>query len=475
MSRRPTATKENRIPRVERQKRALASMRTWDRNYSAGDIGAIYASIRRWGFNGALRVWYDREDPDAEPPVVIAGNHTYLALLQMRDEDCDPPTNVDVGPDGDWYVDWVDVSHLSFPEAEAFAIADNRTTQLATYDEEKLATLLKEIAERDPADLDATGFDADDLDNLLRKLGQLDDSRPPAPEPRLDRLKELRDQWGTELGQLWEVPSLETAGRAHRILCGDSTDPEQVARLMAGERAVLFATDPPYLVGYDGTNHPQKWDKVIESGDGNKDWSDVYDDRWDDPTQGEELYDGFVGVALAEAVAPEAAWYCWHASRNQAMVERVWERHGAFVHQQIIWFKDHPILTRSWYMWQHEPCFFGWVRGKKPRQCSEVYPRSVWQFPRPRGENNEEHPTTKAVELFEIPMLEHTSRGDLVYEPFIGSGTQHVAAERLGRVCYGVEIQPAFVAVTLERLKEMGLTPRLVAPADVGTEPVIAE
>ena len=144
------------------------------------------------------------------------------------------------------------------------------------------------------------------------------------------------------------------------------------------------------------------------------------------------------------------------------MVERVWERHGAFVHQQIIWVKDRPMLTRSWYMWQHEPCFFGWVRGKKPRKASEDYPRSVWQFTSGRAETTDDHPTSKPVELFEIPMLEHTSRGDLCYEPFIGSGTQHVAAERLGRICYGLELQPAFVAVTLERLKEMGLEPRLV-------------
>jgi hypothetical protein len=259
-----------RVPRVERQKRALSSMRTWARNYNRGDIGAIYASIRRWGINGAVRLWCDRDNPDAAAPVVIAGNHTFLALLQMRDENCDPPANIDVGPDGDWYVDWVDVPHLTFAEAEAFAIADNRTTQLATYDEEKLVVLLKEIAEREPGDLDATGFDADDLDNLLRKLGQLDGG-PAAPPPRLDRIDELGEKWGTELGQLWEVPSLSVPGKAHRILCGNATNAEQVRRLMNGERAVLFATDPPYLVSYNGTNHPQGAAKKAKSGDGNKD------------------------------------------------------------------------------------------------------------------------------------------------------------------------------------------------------------
>jgi len=255
------------------------------------------------------------------------------------------PTNIDVAPDGDWLVDWVDVSHLTFPEAEAFAIADNRTTELATYDEEKLVVLLREIAERDPDDLVATGFDGDDLDNLLRKLGQLDDGKPPAPPARLERLEELWKKWGTELGQLWEVPSVATPGRSHRILCGDSTDAEAVRRLMAGERAGLFATDPPYLVGYDGTNHPESTTKKPRPGV-NRDWSTLYCDAdWD--KQDWDLYDRFIEVAIAEAITPNAAWYCWHASTHQAKVEAMWNKHGAFMHQQIVWVKAHPILTRS--------------------------------------------------------------------------------------------------------------------------------
>ena len=87
----------------------------------------------------------------------------------------------------------------------------------------------------------------------------------------------------------------------------------------------------------------------------------------DSPELGEKLYDAFVSVAVKCAIAEDAEWYCWHASRNQAPLEAVWEKNGAFVHQQIIWVKDPPILTRSWYMWQHEPCSFGWVKGNKPK------------------------------------------------------------------------------------------------------------
>jgi DNA modification methylase len=108
---------------------------------------------------------------------------------------------------------------------------------------------------------------------------------------------------------------------------------------MDGHRASLFATDPPYLVGYDGTNHPGAKGKRNK----NKNWSGSYGVTWDDAEANPELYDRFIGVAIAEAISPNAAWYCWHASRRQAMVEAVWEKHGAFVHQQIVWAKDRRL------------------------------------------------------------------------------------------------------------------------------------
>jgi DNA modification methylase len=249
--------------------------------------------------------------------------------------------------------------------------------------------------------------------------------------------------------------------KKHRLLCGDCTSEADVKRLMNGQRACLFATDPPYLVNYDGTNHPHKWTASHgRKHPGDKDWSDKYSDV-DSPELGEKLYDAFIGLAVQSAVTDDAAWYCWHASRKQVLLESVWERHNSFVHQQIIWAKDRPILTRSWYMWQHEPCFFGWVRGHKPKRMTKDYPPSVWSLPTIKPGETTDHPTEKPVELFAIPMRQHTKRGDLCYEPFAGSGTQLVAAESLGRVCYAMELSPPFVAVALERLEAMGLKPRL--------------
>ncbi len=281
------------------------------------------------------------------------------------------------------------------------------------------------------------------------------DTEPPLPQdPEADDFGEVR----VKPGDLWLIESRSLPGQGHRLLCGDSTAQADVARLMDGRRAALFATDPPYLVDYDGTNHPHKWHE--DPAAKNKDWSAGYHD-WDDSSQGEALYDGFVAAAIAEAIAPDAAWYCWHASRRQALLEAVWTRHGAFVHQQIIWVKDRPVLTRSWYMWQHEPCFFGWIRGQKPKRAAADYPRTVWQIPTIAPGTSTDHPTSKPIEVFCIPMEQHTAPGEVCYEPFAGSGSQLVTGERLGRLVYALEIAPRYCEVTLRRLEEMGCTVRL--------------
>jgi DNA modification methylase len=297
------------------------------------------------------------------------------------------------------------------------------------------------------------------LSDLAKEYGAQPGPKPlDDPGPKFDEAEELRKKWGVQLGQLW------TLGE-HRLLCGDSTNPADVTRLMNGKKALLFATDPPYLVGYDGTNHPgtRASEKRASL---NTDWSETYGATWDeaDSKQNVDLYERFIRVAVDIAVLPNAAWYCWHASRRQRMVEESWEKNGAFVHQQIIWSKpNRPILTRSWYLWSHEPCFFGWLKGKKPPKETVDYGRTVWEI---EGLNNAErpdHPTPKPLDCFAIPMRQHTKAGDICYEPFSGSGSQIIAGEREGRHVYAMEISPAYVAVTLERWAEAtGGTPRIV-------------
>jgi len=159
-----------------------------------------------------------------------------------------------------------------------------------------------------------------------------------------------------------------------------------------------------------------------------------------------------------------AGIYVWHASQRQLEVEQAMRECGILVHQQIIWVKNKPVLTHSFYMWQHEPCFFGWVKGNKPVRRDGEFPTTVWQVDVPilPGKASR-HSTEKPLELFAKPMRMHTEEGDVCYEAFSGSGTQLAAAEILKRRCFAMEIDPGFSAVALERLSEMGLTPKLIS------------
>jgi DNA modification methylase len=336
---------------------------------------------------------------------------------------------------------YVDLS----PEEERLVLATiDPVGALAVPDKDQLDALLRDVSTGDAA-IQAL------LADLAKDVGlDLEAPTGEAPEPQLDRAEELRAQWGTERGQLWLVPSQTVPGEVHRLLCGDSTDAGDVAGLMAGKRAVLMATDPPYLVNYQGGNHPQSWHNKAS----------VKDKHWDDYREGEgpEFFEQFLRVALEHALVPNAAIYQWHAHRRQALVEAAWHAAGLLVHQQIIWVKARAVLTHSHFMWQHEPCFYGWPEGHPPARKPPPNATTVWQIDQ-QGESDGIHPTQKPLATVSPCIEYHTERGEVCYEPFSGSGTCLVAAEQLGRLCYAVELAPEFVAVALQRLADMGLAP----------------
>ncbi|CAM3631923.1 DNA methylase [Thalassospira profundimaris] len=394
------------------------------RTHDEGQVAQIAGSIAEFGFVNPILI--------GEDGGVIAGHGRLMAARKLGLDD----------------VPVIRLGHLSETQRRALIIADNKIAENAGWDEELLRLELADLKAQD-FDLDLTGFDLSEIDRLLES----EDGEQQAggfvaedtiPEPPVEPVSRPGDLW--LLGD-------------HRLLCGDSTNADDVKRLMNGERAILFATDPPYLVDYDGTNHPQnsarkaKVAKGDTSGtDGNKDWSATYGVTWDDSSQGPDLYRGFIKAAIAEAIEPNAAWYCWHASRRQAMLEEVWTEMGAFQHQQIIWNKEKGVLTRSRYLWKHEPCLMGWIKGNMPPKAdgAEFLP-SVWDIHGLSGEERPDHPTPKPLDCFATPMRQHVEPGGLCYEPFSGSGSQIMAGESVGRRVFAMEISPVYVDVAVER------------------------
>jgi len=374
------------------------------RTHSEAQVAEIAGSIREFGFVNPVLI--------AEDGTLIAGHGRVLAARLLGMET----------------VPAITLAGLSDTQRRALVLADNRIALNAGWDEALLALELGDLKDAG-VDLGIMGFEDGELDRLLAGTEDADQgSTAPVVIPEPPRNPASRT------GDLWLLGD-------HRLLCGDSTSHDDVRRLMNGERAVLFATDPPYLVDYDGSNHPTR----------NKDWSASYGTTWDDSSQGAELYHQFIGAAVAEAITEDAAWYCWHASRRQAMLEECWEKAGAFVHQQIIWVKDRGVLTRSHYLWKHEPCFMGWRRPNRPPKVADQTLPSTWEMPSFAKDERPDHPTPKPLDAFGIPMRQHVARGGLCYEPFSGSGSQIMAGEANGRRVFAMEISPAYVDVAVER------------------------
>ena len=238
-------------------------------------------------------------------------------------------------------------------------------------------------------------------------------------------------------GDLWVL------GR-HRILCGDSGAREAVEQLLGAfdQKPTLLATDPPYAVEYDGSGHAHLW------GSSDKDWEDEWD-KGMDGTDALQLYLNFLKHAL-EFCAEHLPIYQWHAWKRSDVTWRAWEELGLLLHQQIIWVKSKPVLTRSHFMWSHEPCLYGWPQGSMPAKNRRPpnNETTCWMIDAP---GVRDHPTQKPLELFERPIKYHTMEGEVVYEPFSGSGSQLMAAEKLNRCCAAMEIDPKYVDSTILR------------------------
>lgn len=374
------------------------------RKHSPRNIDAIAASLHRFGQQKPIVV--------DSSGVVRAGNGTLEAAKKLG-----------------WTEVAVVESDLEGAEMTAFAIADNRTAELAEWDDEVLAATLQALEEADVPLADA-GFTSEELAEVQKAAGAeeavevVEDEVPEAPEEPI-----------TKEGDLWIL------GR-HRLLCGDSTKADDVERLMNGDNPNMMVTDPPY-----GVNYTPAWrDKALGDKALGKANSDII--QSDDVADWRGVWGLFKGDIA----------YVWHASAFTDVVMDSLRAVDLIPTQQIIWNKSVLILGRSSYHFKHEPCWYcvrkgathDWIGDRKQTTVIDAAPPN--HIMSGSKEERTPHPTQKALACMSNLMRNHS--GD-VYDPFLGSGTTLIAAEQLGRACYGMELSPAYCDVIVRRWENL--------------------
>ncbi|MFL6437471.1 MAG: DNA modification methylase [Terriglobales bacterium] len=320
--------------------------------------------------------------------------------------------------------------------AKALAIADNRVGQVSLeWDPKVLAELGEEI------DLGKFWSD-EELNTLLSRMGS---DTAEAPEAQIERADELRDLWQTVKGQLWQIPAAKASRGVHRLLCGDSTSRANVSRLMGDVRAQMAFTDPPWNVAIGQDSNPRHRQR-----EGLK--NNLSSDNFCQFLEGfsaflPELVDGDIYVVMSSSQWPT--------------IDAVLRNCGLHWSGTLIWVKDSFVLGRSNYHRRFEPIWYCWNAKGKSSFCEARDLDDVWEIARPKV--SEEHPTMKPLELPARAIQNSSAIGEVVYEPFSGSGSTMCAAESMGRLCYGIDIEPKYVAVALQRMQDMGLEPRLVS------------
>ena len=355
-----------------------------------------------------------------EDGVVIAGHTRLLAAQRLGLEKV--PVHVAVG--------------LSPEQVKAYRLMDNRSAQETSWDAELLPLELSELAGLE-FDLALTGFEPEELAAFL--------AEPTEGLTGPDDVPAIPEEPVSKPGDLYLLGN-------HRLLCGDATNPDDVQKLMAGKKATLMATDPPYLVDYAGGQHPSSEANGgivdgVRVGHEEKHW-----DTYIDHEHSVEFYVEFLRCALDHALTEHAAIYQWFGIMRTEVIWQSWREVGLLPHQVLIWKKTRSVLTYSHFMWNFEPMIYGWRQGHMPKLKPPADAKAVWEI----GSAIEDgasgiHPTQKPVETIRRPISYHTRSGGLLYEPFSGSGTALIAAEEMGRTCYAMEQAPQFVDVAVAR------------------------
>jgi DNA modification methylase len=360
------------------------------RTHTEAQVAEIAGSIRAFGFTNPILV---NESGD-----VIAGHGRLAAARKLGLE----------------AVPVISLRRLSEVQCRQLMLADNRIAMNAGWDLDVLKLELQDLNLMG-ADLKALGFSKQELAAALRPsvAGNTDEDGIPAAQAHAV----------SKLGDLWLLGG-------HRLICGDSTDANVVAALLGEARPELMVTDPPYGVSYDpewrhraGVNNSKRTGKV--SNDGQADWSKAW------------------------ALFPGRIAYVWHGALHAAVVAESLVTNGFAIRAQIIWAKERLVIGRGDYHWQHEPCWYA-VR-EKGNWVGDRKQSTLWNISSRDQDAETAHGTQKPVECMCRPLLNNSSPGDAVYEPFLGSGTTLIAAESSGRSCLAVELDPIYVDVAVRR------------------------
>jgi len=335
---------------------------------------------------------------------------------------------------------------VSEAEADKILLTLDPLAGMAESDSGRLQALLNNVRTDSMAveQLFARIAEQDAL-QVLRPLAEILD-----PEPQLERATELQERWCTAHNQLWRIGP-------HRLVCGDSTDQADVAKLWidGGPLIRLTWTDPPYGIDYvqnknAALQHLHKGTRVKKN---------IANDSLA-PEETHALFARALSLAREHSRRGAACYATVAAGPLLTGFIQAFQAAGFAFKHHLVWIKQQMVLGRCDYHYRHEPILYGWLENGPHYFCDDRTHDTIFQVDRPV--NSEFHPTTKPTQLI-APMIANSTRaGELVYDPFCGSGSTLLAAHQLDRVGYGVEIDPAYVAVTLERLSALGLKPELV-------------
>lgn len=298
-------------------------------------------------------------------------------------------------------------------QAAALNIALNNPYAMGDYDLPKLADIIANLKIPQVDLSTVTGFTQQWLETLVAQHGPgtSEDSVPP-----------LQEKAVSQAGDVWVLGE-------HLLVCGDATNEADVERCLQGDKPFLMVTDPPYGVEYDAAWRTGAARTGKVANDNRCDWS------------------------AAWSLAPCDVAYCWHAGRYASDVQRSLEATGYVVRTQIIWSKPHFPVSRGHYHWRHEPCWYATRKGKSARWRGGRKQTTVWEITLDKNVEGG-HSTQKPVECMARPIRNHGKPGDIVYEPFCGSGTTIIAAEQLERRCRAIEIVPQYVDVAVRRWQQ---------------------